>query len=89
MPLDAIGCMTRLVRPALLARAARAGAAAYRRERDLAGLLPEGGRRDLLAALFTAEEDADEARREARPDYSPARHVRLLSALLAEARAAA
>lgn len=89
MPLDAIGSMTRLVRPALLARAARAGAAAYRRERDLAGLLPEGSRRDVVGSLFTEEEAAEQARREARADYSPARHVRLLSALLAEARAVA
>lgn len=80
---------TCLVRPRLLAAAARAGAAMYRRERDLAGML--GGAlssRTVLAKLAAAEAQADADRRAHAPTYSPARHVRLLSALIAETAAA-
>lgn len=89
MPFDALGSLTRIVRPGLLARAARAGAAAYRRERDLAGLglaTMAGGR--LVAALEAAEAACESDRLAGAAAYSPARHVRLLSALLAEAKAA-
>lgn len=77
----------RLTRPRLLARAARAGLALYRRERDLAGALPGGATgRGLLAALSTAEAACDADRRANAPTYSVTRHVRLLTALLAETR---
>lgn len=79
--------LARLVRPRLLAAAARAGAALYRRERDLAGALPGGATgRGLIAALSAAEAAADADRRAQAPSYSVARHVRLLAALIAEAR---
>ena len=79
-----------LSRPRLLAAAARAGAAQYRRDRDLAGLLPQGASvRGLLGALAAAEADCDADRRAAAPGYSVARHVKILAALMAEARAAA
>ncbi len=79
-----------LSRPRLLAAAARAGVSQYRRDRDLAGLVPAGTPgRALLAALAEAEAACDADRRLAAPGYSVARHVRVLTALLAEARAAA
>jgi hypothetical protein len=78
-----------LVRPRLLAAAARAGAAMYRRERDLAGLLGGGvGGRTVIAKLVEAEAQADANRRAQCPTYSASRHVRLLSALMAEMAAA-
>lgn len=78
---------TRITRPRLLARAARAGMAFYRRERDLAGALPGGATgRGLIVALSTAEAACDADRRANAPTYSVTRHVRLLTALLAEAR---
>ncbi|TVQ52811.1 MAG: hypothetical protein EA355_14410 [Rhodobacteraceae bacterium] len=90
MPFDATPCTTtRIARPKLLARAARAGAALYRRERDLPAGLRVAGGKNIVAALMAAEETCEAERRAMAPSYSPARHVRLLSALLAEARAAA
>jgi hypothetical protein len=90
LPVPAALATGRLSRPRLLAAAARAGAALYRRERDLAGLLPSGATgRGLVAALAAAEAAADSDRRALAPTYSPARHVKLLSALIAEAREAA
>jgi hypothetical protein len=89
MPFDAV-VTTRISRPKLLVRAARAGMAHYRRERDLAGALKRsapGG--SLIERLTAAEAACDDARRSGAPSYSPTRHVKLLTALLAEARAAA
>jgi hypothetical protein len=81
---DAAGT-TCLIRPRLLASAARAGAALYRRERDLPAALPgAAGGRNVVGKLREAEAQADEARRAGAPGYSVARHVKLLSALLAE-----
>jgi hypothetical protein len=77
--------LPKLARPRLLADAARAGAAAYRRERDLPAGLGGAAGRGLVAALVAAEAACDADRRAGAPGYSPARHVRLLSALLAEA----
>lgn len=76
-----------LRRPAALIRAARAGQAGWRRDRDLARLLgrdtvPAGPA--ALRMLRAAEAAADTARREGRADYDMHRHVRLLIALLAE-----
>jgi hypothetical protein len=80
---------TRLVRPRLLTAAARSGAAMYRRERDLAGLLAGvTGGRNLVERLMEAEGMAETERLAQAPSYSPARHVKLLSALMAEMRAA-
>lgn len=79
-----------LRRPRLLVRAARIGVSDYVRERDLCRLTgrstppcPASAVRSLLA-----EEDAlEEVRREGTAAYSPARHVEVLIALMAEARA--
>ena len=78
-----------LMRPAVLIRAARAGQAGWRRERDLPRLL---GRETLpsnpaaLRILRATEQAADTARREGHADYDLHRHVRLIIALLAELR---
>ncbi len=89
MPLDATGCITRLSRPKLLVRAARAGMALYRRERDLAGLIRGSATgRGRISALIAAEEALEADRQALAPGYSAARHVRMLSALLAEAQLA-
>ena len=78
-----------LMRPAVLIRAAKAGQAGWRRERDLPRLL---GRETLpanpaaLRILRAAEQAADTARREGHADYDLHRHVRLIIALLAELR---
>lgn len=78
-----------LMRPAVLIRAARAGQAGWRRERDLPRLL---GRETLpsnpaaLRILRAAEQAADTGRREGHADYDLHRHVRLIIALLAEMR---
>lgn len=78
-----------LRRPSVLIRAARAGQAGWRRDRDLPRLL---GRETVpsnpaaLRMLRAAEGAADTARREGRADYDLHRHVRLIIALLAEMR---
>jgi hypothetical protein len=87
MPFDAV-VATRLSRPKLLVKAARAGMAHYRRDRDLAGALKRAVPGESLVARLTAAEAAcDDARRAGAPSYSPTRHLKLLIALLAEARA--
>jgi hypothetical protein len=85
MPFDGALASLRLSRPRLLADAARAGAAIYRRERDLAGLVAGGtAARGIVAALTAAEAACDAERRAGSPRYAAARHVKLLSALIAE-----
>jgi hypothetical protein len=78
--------LPRLARPRLLARAARAGAALYRRERDLPASISRATRgATVVAALLSAEAACDAERRNGAPSYNPARHVRLLTALIVEA----
>lgn len=89
-PADAFGALRR---PAALVRAGRAGAALYRRSRHLRGIGAglAGGRRsarELAVRLAELEADCEAARRAGAPDYTPARHVLVLSALLAERSAA-
>ena len=78
-----------LRRPRLLSRAARAGAALYRRERDLAALLPGASRLrragDIVARLRHLEAECERERRQGAVEYSVTRHVRVLAALVAEA----
>jgi hypothetical protein len=76
----------RLNRPRLLARAARAGAAIYRRERDLPASIARAAKgAAIVNALIAAEAACDADRRSGAPGYNPTNHVRLLSALLVEA----
>ncbi|MFO7854431.1 MAG: DUF6477 family protein [Paracoccaceae bacterium] len=83
-----------LRRPRLLVRAAKAGAALYRRERDLVPLLPAmatASRKaaDVASRLEAAEAELEALRVAGAPDYPLRRHVAVLSALLAERAAAA
>lgn len=80
-----------LHRPATLALAARFGARRYRRGRDLPGAVPgllAGAPAAIIPRLFTEEARCEEARLAQSATYRPARHVQILSALLAEAAAA-
>ena len=79
-----------LKRPKTLARAAKAGAALYSRERDLCKLLPRmlssGGAARIVESLRTAEAACEADRKARAVTYSLTRHVGLLSALVAESR---
>ena len=80
---------SRMLRPALMARAAEIAARAYRRERDLPGAKPgllaqsEAG---ILPALAREEEGLEAQRRARAPGYRAARHLQVLAAYLAECR---
>ena len=81
--------LTALRRPRLLIRAARFGLSEYNRDRDLKRLI----RSEALPSPSTAldvliEEEArvEEIRRSETASYSPARHIELLVAIMAEAR---
>lgn len=81
--------LAQLRRPRLLIRAARFGLADYDRPRDLKRLmrLPQApGPREALARLLEAEACMEDTRKAGGAGYSPARHVELLIALIAEAR---
>ncbi len=79
---------TELKRPRILARAARAGARLYERERDLQRILPGliGRRRpvEIVNRLSEAEAACEHSRRAREATYSIERHVQLLTALVAE-----
>ncbi|MEM7547297.1 MAG: DUF6477 family protein [Pseudomonadota bacterium] len=81
-----------LRRPRLLARAARAGATLYNRDRDLGRLVPKAayktGRKNLMAALTSAEASCEAERTLGSATYSIQRHIGLLAALFAEAKTA-
>ena len=74
-------------RPRLLIKTARIGARIYRRERDLLGAVPgllTGSPARILPSLIAAEQKCESDRRAKSAAYRPARHVQILSALLAE-----
>lgn len=79
-----------LKRPKMLARAAKAGADLYRRDRDLAKLMPRlmmrGEQSQIIQGLKNAEAACEEDRRARAVTYSLSRHVGLLAALVAELR---
>ncbi|WP_323042209.1 DUF6477 family protein [Gemmobacter sp.] len=86
---DPLSLFAALRRPRLMIRAARIGAADYRRDRDLRRLLGPAGAsapERALAALLDAEARAEATRMAGDAAYSIARHVDLLIALMAEAR---
>jgi hypothetical protein len=79
-----------LRRPGLLVEAATHGAQAYERRRDLRRMLRTAIPRDAktaLATLLPLEAAQERRRREREGTYSFARHVDILVAILAEARA--
>ena len=86
---DILSRIRQLTRPGLLVRAARFGLDGYRRNRDLARLLPD--HRPLatgpaLMDLLEAEREVDAARRAKDAHYDLLRHIDLLTAIMAEAR---
>lgn len=81
-----------LRRPALLVRAARIGLGGYRRARDLGRILGAPAPHEpgqALPALGALEKDLEARRRSGIGGYQPSAHVAVLTALMAEARAAA
>lgn len=78
-----------LKRPPLLVRAARFGLDDYCRDGQLPRLLhtlsaPRAGQ--AILALLDIESDLDDRRQQQSADYSVARHVEVIIALMAEAR---
>lgn len=78
--------LSNLRRPRLLMHAARFGLGDYRRERDLrrlvrCGMSPE----ETVPSLMSVEEELEATRLAGAASYSPARHIEVLIALLAEA----
>jgi len=81
--------LSRLRRPKLLIRAARFGLDGYNRERDLRRLMHAPAAPTPLNAvprLIEEEARLEESRKSGGVAYSPARHVEVLIALMAEAR---
>lgn len=86
---DVTALLATLRRPRLLIRAARFGLADYNRDRDLKRLmrLPATPHpRAAVDRLISAEAELEACRRSGGAAYSPARHVEVLIALMAEAR---
>jgi hypothetical protein len=86
---DILKTLDSLRRPRLLIRAARIGAAEYRRDAHLRrhfafGALPRSA--TALARLFEMEEALNRQRQHDRTRYSAARHVEILIAMMGEAR---
>lgn len=86
---DVLTLLDAIKRPRLLINAARIGLTDYRRDTHLPRHL--GGDRparssDALRQLMILEKDMDDRRRANAADYSAARHVGLLIAMIAEAR---
>ena len=87
--LDLIGLISALRRPRLLVSAARFGLDEYRREAHLGRLLGHAGvvrNGEAIVRLLDVEAELEGQRRSQAADYSPARHVSVLTALLGEAR---
>jgi hypothetical protein len=78
--------LANLRRPRLLMRAARFGLGEYRRERDLRRLVnPSASPEVTVPHLLSVEEALEAGRLAGDAGYSPARHIDVLIALLAEA----
>lgn len=77
-----------LRRPKTLVRAARIGASAYKRERDLAYAVRRKGRENMVATLIEVEERLESNRKLGESTYSAQRHISILSALIAESQLA-
>lgn len=87
--LDITSLIAQLVRPQLLVRAARFGIDDYRRERDLRRVLGTDrtmGPGEALMALFDVEAEVNAQRIAKSANYSLAKHIDLLVAIMSEAR---
>jgi len=85
---DLLSMVTALRRPRLLVRAARCGAADYRRDRHLQRLLGYGSLprpAPALMRLMDIESELDSQRREGDTAYSLVRHIDVLIAMMGEA----
>lgn len=87
--LDLLGMVRNLNRPALLVRSARFGVDDYRRDVHLRRILhtdttPRSG--EAVLRLLEIEVEMDDKRQAKAADYSCARHVEVLIALMGEAR---
>ncbi|WP_420858840.1 DUF6477 family protein [Marivivens marinus] len=87
--LDILGLVGQLNRPKLLVQSARIGVDDYSRDQHLGRILrrpapPRPG--EAILHLLELERDLDTKRREDRADYSIARHVEVLIAIMGEAR---
>ncbi len=84
---DLLSFLANLRRPRILMRAARFGLGDYRRERDLRRLVRSTpAPAQALPRLIDEEDRLETLRREGRADYSAARHIEVMIALMAEAR---
>ena len=84
-----LSVLSRLRRPKLLIRAARFGLADYNRERDLRRLMHAPAApapTKAVPRLIEEEARLEDIRKSGGAAYSPARHVEVLIALMAEAR---
>ena len=91
MPFDSTSndTFTATLRPRMLVKTAKIGARLYRRQRDLPGAIPgllAQPEHRIIPRLIEAELKCERERRAASPGYRPARHLQILSALLAETR---
>jgi hypothetical protein len=78
--------LANLRRPRLLMHAARFGLGDYRRERDLRRLIQSATSPDqTVSRLLSVEEEMEATRVAGDASYSPARHIDVLIAILAEA----
>jgi hypothetical protein len=87
---DLTEALSALRRPKILIRAARAGVADYRRERDLKRILrgaQAGDRPGTIAALIAEEDKLEQHRASGEATYRVQLHVAVLTAIIAEARA--
>ncbi len=85
---DLLSMVTGLKRPRLLVRAARCGAAEYRRDRHLQRLLGYGALPRpavALLKLMDIERELDDQRRVSDTAYSLVRHIDILIAMMGEA----
>lgn len=85
---DILSPLRNMHRPRLLLDASQFAKREYRREsclRRLFGTQPIPGSCEAFLRLLSLEQNCDDERRDGSASYSPARHVEILAALLAEA----
>lgn len=88
---DPHGYLQKLSRPKILVRAARIGLCDFDRDRAMRRIVPgltPPAPGQAFDVLVEREEVIDQARRDGGAAYSAARHVEILTALIAEARLA-